>query len=135
MIGFLHLLRFQQDKHLLKFGFQQDWEYADGRHYSYHGRRIQVGAMYTLPWWAMRLKWDLDVHYRNYISKNLFLPTTRPEVLKRRDTELNNVFRLELPLPANLTLSGEYQLTNNASNIEVFDYTRNVVSVILSWSY
>jgi tetratricopeptide (TPR) repeat protein len=135
MIGFLHLLRFQQDKHLLKFGFQQDWEYTDGRHYSYHGRRIQVGAMYTLPWYAIRAKWDLDVHFRNYISTNLFLPTTRPETLKRRDQELNNIFRLELPLPANLTLAGEYQLTDNSSSLQVFDYSRSVFSLILSWSY
>ena len=66
MVGFLHLFRFQQDKHLIKLGFQQDWEYADGRHYTYQGQRIQAGAMYTLPWWAIRAKWDFDVHFRHY---------------------------------------------------------------------
>jgi tetratricopeptide (TPR) repeat protein len=135
MVGFLHLFRFQQDKHLIKFGFQQDWEYTDGRNYSYHGRRIQAGALYTLPWYGIRAKLDFDVHFRNYLETNVFLPTTRPEQLARRDIELNNVVRLELPLPASLTLSGEYQLTHNKSNIQVFDYSRSVLSLILSWSY
>ena len=135
MFGFLHLLRFQQDKHLIKFGFQQDFEEADGRHYSYQGQRVQLGAIYTLPWWDMRAKWDFDVHFRRYYNTNFFLPTTNPGRLKRRDQEWTNIVRLELPLPQRLTLSGEYQITHNASNLEVFDYTRNVVSLTLSWSY
>ena len=135
MVGFLHLFRFQQDKHLIKLGFQQDWEYTDGRNYSYKGQRIQAGVLYTLPWWALRAKWDFDVHFRQYQNTNLFLPTTKPAQMSRRDQEVNNVFRLELPLPASLTLSGEYQLTHNRSNLQVFDYSRSVLSLILSWSY
>jgi tetratricopeptide (TPR) repeat protein len=135
MIGFLHLFRFQQDRHLIKLGFQQDWEYADGRHYTYHGQRIQAGAMYTLPWYEIRLKWDFDVHFRDYTNKNIFLPTTRPDVMSRRDEELNNIVRVELPLPRSFTLAGEYQLTHNRSNLQVYDYSRSVLSLILSWTY
>jgi superkiller protein 3 len=141
MFGFLHLFRFQQDKHLIKLGFQQDYEYADGRDYTYHGQRIQAGAMYTLPWWSLRAKWDFDVHFRQYTNTNLFLPTNRSAIvapqsaMRRRDEEINNIFRLELPLPQRFTLSGEYQLTHNKSNLQVFDYSRSVVSLILSWNY
>jgi tetratricopeptide (TPR) repeat protein len=135
MFGFLHLFRFQQDKHLIKLGFQQDYENADGRHYTYQGQRIQAGAMVTLPWWAIRAKWDVDVHFRHYRVKNEFLPTTRPEQLRRNDEEFNSVMRLELPLPRSFTLAGEYQLTNNKSNLQVFDYSRSVLSLILSWTY
>ena len=135
MVGVLHLWRFAQDKHLIKIGFQQDWEYTDGRHYTYQGRRAQAGVLYTLPWWALRAKWDFDVHFRQYTSKHQLLPTTDTDRIARRDQEINNIVRLELPLPQNLTLSGEYQLTYNHSNLKVFDYTRNVVSLILSWNY
>jgi tetratricopeptide (TPR) repeat protein len=135
MVGFLHLFRFQQDRHLLKVGFQQDWEDADGRDYTYNGQRVQLGGMYTLPWYAIRLKADIDVHFREYQNKNAFLPTTRPDVVRRRDEEFNAIVRAELPLPRNFTLAAEYQRTNNSSNLEVFDYTRNVVSLILSWIY
>jgi hypothetical protein len=48
---------------------------------------------------------------------------------------VNNIVRFELPLPHSFTLAGEYQYTNNGSNLAVFDYTRNVVSLILSWVY
>jgi tetratricopeptide (TPR) repeat protein len=135
MFGFLHLFRFQQDRHLIKLGFQQDYENADGRHYTYQGQRIQAGAMVTLPWWALRAKWDVDVHFRHYRARNEFLPTTRQGELRRRDEEFNSVMRLELPLPHSLTLAGEYQLTNNSSNLQVFDYSRSVLSLILSWTY
>jgi tetratricopeptide (TPR) repeat protein len=135
MIGFLHLFRFAQDRHLFKLGFQQDWEYADGRHYTYHGQRIQVGALYTLPWYAIRLRWDLDVHFRDYTNKNIFLPTTRPDVMSRRDEEVNNIVRIEWPLPRNFTLAAEHQFTSNKSNLQVYEYNRNVVSLILSWTY
>jgi hypothetical protein len=135
MFGFLHLFRFQQDKHLIKLGFQQDYEYTDGRNYSYHGQRLQAGAMYTLPWASLRAKWDFDVHFRQYTNNNAILPTTRADLIRRRDEEINNVLRLELPLPHSFTLAGEYQLTHNKSNIQVFDYSRSVVSLILSWSY
>jgi hypothetical protein len=91
--------------------------------------------MYTLPWWSLRAKWDFDVHFRQYTHKNLFLPTTKPLNQSRRDQEVNNVVRLELPLPHSLTLSGEYQLTHNRSNLQVFDYSRSVLSLILSWTY
>ena len=146
MIGFLHLFRFEQDKHLIKLGFQQDWEDADGRHYTYNGQRVQAGVMYTLPWWSLRLKDDFDVHFRQYQHTNLFLPTVNGGVATncapfnqtcktRRDQEVNNIVRLELPLPRNLTLAGEYQLTHNSSNLAVFDYSRSVLSLILSWTY
>jgi hypothetical protein len=154
MVGFLHLWRFQQDKHLIKVGFQQDYEYADGRHYTYQGQRLQAGAMYTLPWWGIRTKGDFDVHFRHYQNTNIFLPTTNlgtiqnaalagsgpcvpglQSCVKRYDEELNGIARLELPLPHRLTLSGEYQVTFNKSNLQVFQYHRNVFSVILSWTY
>jgi hypothetical protein len=72
MFGGLHLLRFQEDKFLLKFGSQRDYEYADGRDYTYHGERVQLGGMATLLWWAMRFKWDFDVHFRHYQDRNVF---------------------------------------------------------------
>ena len=45
------------------------------------------------------------------------------------------MLRAELPLPRNLTLTAEYQTTRTHSNIELFDFSRNVFSLVLSWSY
>lgn len=135
MAGFVHLLRFAGDRHFLKGGYQIDWEDAQGRDYRYLGHRFSLGGQYTLPWWAIRLKHDLDVHVRDYTEKNFILPSTAPNRKERRDEEITNFVRVELPLPANFTLSAEYQNTRSHSNLAVFDYTRNVVSLILSWTY
>ena len=135
MVGFLQFIRFEKDKHFLKFGYQFDYEDADGRNFEYAGHRLQVGAQYTLPWMAIRLKYDFDVHFRDYLNRNTVLPSNAAGTRSRYDTEITNVVRGELPLPYNLTLAAEYQRTDAHSNLAVFDYTRNVFTVLLSWSY
>jgi tetratricopeptide (TPR) repeat protein len=135
MAGFLHFIRFSDDRHYLKAGYQFDFDDTDGRNYSYLGNRINFGAQYTLPWQALRLKYDLDVHLRSYTEKNTILPSYAPGTKWRQDHEITNIVRAELPLPANFTLAAEYLRTDVHSNIEIFDFSRNVVSLILSWSY
>ncbi len=134
-VGAVHLLRFSQDRHFLKAGYQFDLEDADGKNYAYRGHRLLAGGQYTLPWKQIRLKDDLDVHFRDYVHKNSLLPTTAPDTTRRSDTEITNVVRVEVPLPWSLTLSAEYLSSVNDSNLAVFDYTRNVYSLILSWTY
>ena len=138
MIGFLHYIRFDEDRHYIKAGYQWDWDNTgdtNGRNWMYFGNRINFGAQYTLPWWALRLKYDLDVHFRDYTYKNTVLPSYAPGSKWRQDQELTNIVRAELPLPANFTLAAEYLVTRVFSNIEVFAYLRNVVTLSLIWSY
>lgn len=135
MVGFLQFFRFEQDRHFVKFGYQFDYEDADGRNFEYTGHRLQAGAQYTLPWMAIRLKYDFDVHFRDYHHTNTLLPSNAPGTRARYDTEITNIVRGELPLPYNLTLAAEYQRTDAHSNLAVFDYTRNVFTVLLSWVY
>ena len=148
-VGFTHFLRFAQDRHFIKGGYQFDYEDTVGRNYEYRGHRIVAGGQYTLPWYGIRLKYDLDVHLRGYVFKNTLLPTNDPGTKTRYDKELVNVVRIEIPIPYKgiclplegpdrrdcLTLSAEWQHTNNISNIAVFDYTRDVTSLTLSWTY
>jgi tetratricopeptide (TPR) repeat protein len=133
--GVVHTLRFAEDRHFLRAGYHFDYEDAEGRHYEYRGHRVVVGGQYTLPWKAIRLRADADVHFRNYPATHSLLPTPRPDTRRRRDEEFTAVFRAELPLPHRLTLGAEYQRAVNHSNLEVFEYTRNVFSLILTWSY
>ena len=143
MGGILHLLRFAQDAHLVKGGYQYDVEDAQGRNYRYHGHRFLFGVQYTLPWYGMRLFYDFDVHLRDYDHRNSLLPTYAPGTKRRSDEEYTNIVRAELPFAGptlwgestKLTLSASYQSTVARSNIEVFDYTRNVYSLSLSWAY
>src|SRR3989442_296062 len=133
--GFLPLLRFAQDRHFVKVGYQIDWDQTDGRNYEYVGHRLSAGAQYTLPVGGVRLKYDFDVHLRDYRHRSSILPTYAPDTRRRADQEYTHVARAELPLPGNFTLAAEVLVTNARSNIEVFDFDRHVFSLVLSWAY
>jgi tetratricopeptide (TPR) repeat protein len=135
MGGFLHLLRFAQDRHFIKAGYQVDYEDTEGANFEYLGHRVLLGGQYTLPWAGIRLKYDFDVHIREYSSINTVAELTGQSSKKRQDEEVTNILRIEVPLPAGFTVSGEYQSSINQSNVAVFDYTRNVVSMSVSWTY
>lgn len=135
MLGALHLFRFEQDRHFLKFGYQWDLEDAEGRNWTYRGHRLLAGGLYTLPWKNIRLRYDVDAHLRDYQHKNTALPSLTPGTKHRHDEEFTNIARVEVPLPWSFTLSAEYLSVIARSNLAVFAYHRNVVSLILSWSY
>jgi tetratricopeptide (TPR) repeat protein len=143
MLGILHLLRFAQDAHLVKGGYQYDVEDTQGRNYRYHGHRLLLGVQYTLPWYGIRLFYDFDLHLRQYDHTNSLLPTSAPGTKRRSDDEYNNTVRADLPFvgpslwgyATRMTLSASYQNTVARSNIELFEYTRNVYSLSLSWAY
>jgi tetratricopeptide (TPR) repeat protein len=135
LVGVTHFFRFAQDRHFVKLGYQFDHDATEGRNYRYLGHRLLAGAQYTLPWYGIRLRYDVDLHLRDYVHRNTLLPSTAPNSRRRDDEELTNVVRVEVPLPLSLTLGAEYQSTINRSNVAVFDYTRNVFSLILQWSY
>ena len=135
MIGGIQVFRFSEDRHYLKIGYQFDWDDTVGQNYEYTGNRITAGGQYTLPWYAIRLKYDLDVHFRNYQNPNTLFPTSAPGTTRRLDTEIVNIVRAELPLPRSFTLAFEYQSTVNMLDLALFDYTRNVYTMMIAWSY
>ena len=134
MVGFQHFFRFAADRHFIKTGYQYDREDAEGKNYAYHGHRFLAGAQVTLPWYDVRLRYDFDAHLRGYSHDNTVLPSIDPGK-QRYDKEHNHVFRVEVPLPWRLTLAAEYLKTINDSNLEAFDYNRNVTSLSLTWTY
>ena len=135
MVGFVHFLRFEADRHYIKLGYQFDYEAAKGNNWSYTGNRFLVGGQYTLPWWDVRLRYDLDAHIRGYSHLHDYLPPPTGGTIHRADWELTQQFSISKDLPYNITLSLEYLRDRNYSNIELYDYTRNVVSLNASWRY
>lgn len=135
MGGLSQMARFEGDKHFVRLGYQYDIEDADGRNFKYRGHRFLAGAQYTLPWWELRLKYDYDVHLRSYRHAHTVLPERNPGTRERGDTEQTHVFRVEKPLPYNLTLSGEFQSIASRSNLAAFSFDRDVFSLTLSWQY
>jgi len=150
MAGFLHVIRLGGDKHLLKFGYQADWDLIQGSDFTYFGSRVLAGGQYTFPWEKpfgnLRLTYDFDVHFRNYRNVNTTLPVLSPNTTARQDTEYTHVLRLIYPLtgnvpsltdkiPGTLSVSADFQTTVAKSKLEVFTFNRNVASLSLIWSY
>lgn len=136
MAGLTHVFRFQADRHFIRVGYQIDWDAAQGSNWSYLGHRAILGGQYTLPWWDIRLRYDFDVHLRDYKHKHTFLPTGISEpTTHRSDRDMNHLLSVSKDFPGNITLSLEYLLNRNLSNLAVFDYIRNVVTMSVSWRY
>jgi hypothetical protein len=140
LVGFQHMLRFGRDRHYVRGGYQFDYDDTHGRNYVYAGHRFLLGAQYTLPWRDIRLAYDFDLHYRNYLHTNTVLPVSAPDTRERSDHEYTNIVRVEVPLPwfardQQLFLTGEYTGKIANSNIDVFQYTRNFGAIYFTWQY
>jgi tetratricopeptide (TPR) repeat protein len=137
MVGLTHIFRFAEDRHLIRLGYQFDIEHAAGRNFRYLGHRLLAGGQYTLPWRRFEtvLRYDYDVHFRDYTRTNTSQPTLAPGTKKRGDIEQTHIFRVEQALAWGLSLSADYQIIVADSNIPVFSFDRNVASLALSWRY
>ena len=140
MGGFTHTFRLQEDRHFLSIGYQYDVEDAAGSDFSYAGHRLLAGGVFSLPWpptpWgATRLRYDYQVHWRDYRSFNATFPQFALNTIRRDDTEQIHFARLEQPLPYNFVVSFQYQRIQNDSNLAVYDYTQNIFYLITTWTY
>jgi tetratricopeptide (TPR) repeat protein len=161
MIGLSHTFYWSGDRNWLRVGYQWDTDVARGRNWDYRGNRVLAGLQYTLPWrttqlepWRQaevdpvrqtRLGYNLDVHFPDYLHANTLLPITHPGTVQRSDIEQTHVFSLEQPLPflrpmgsdarPPLTLRVEYQIGVTSSDIALYKYDRNVVSLSVSYQY
>jgi len=140
LVGAIHFVRFDRDRHFIKGGYQLDVEQAKGSDYSYVGHRFLLGGQYTLPWNDIRLIYDFDLHYRDYLHNNLLLPTAAPGSKERNDKEYTNTFRAEVPLPwffksQTLFVTAEYTNKIVDSNLDLYSYGRNYGAIYFTWQY
>jgi tetratricopeptide (TPR) repeat protein len=146
MLGISHTLYWSGDRHWFRVGYQWDTDVAQGRNWDYRANRVLAGLQYTLPWWQTRTSYNLDVHFVNYLHANTLFPVINPGTVKRADIEQIHIFAVEQPLPfllrregggtrAPLTLRTEYQLGVTSSDIAIYKYNRNVVSISISYQY
>lgn len=135
LIGLFHLLRFAEDRHFIKLGYQFDVEDTLGENLTYYGHRFLAGAQYTLPWKNIRLSYDFGLHHRNYQHKHTLFPEDDPGTRARQDDEYSHVLRVEVPLPYRFTVSADWAGTIVRSNLTPFTYRRNLYTLGVGWSY
>lgn len=136
-LGFIHAFRMANDKLLIRLGYHYDNESTEGAAFSYRGHRILTGGQLQLPWGNMILRYDYDVHWRDYKNnQTTVIFTDRDGFLSRRDdTQQIHLVQLTKPLPNNFAITGQYQGIRNSSNIPIYDYNKNVWTVIVTWAY
>lgn len=135
LVGFLHVLRFGGDTFFAKAGYQYDMDDTDGRNFEYDGHRLIAGFQAALPYREIRLSYDFDVHFRDYRHANTSIPLEAPGTRERSDDEMNHTLWLTVPLPRSFTLAVVGQHTDASSNLDPFEYERNVATLQLIWSY
>jgi tetratricopeptide (TPR) repeat protein len=139
-IGIRHTLRFSDNRHNVHVGYQFDYDDTRGRDLEYEGHRFLAGALYTLPWYGVRLAYDFDVHYRDYLHRHTQLPPGTEVSRERSDFEYTHVAAIEVPLPVprapgQFALRVEWIGKRADSNIPTFAYDRNTTSLYLIWQY
>ena len=135
--GLIHAFRLFNDRLLLRIGYQYDNESTDGAAFSYRGDRLLTGGQLQLPWGKMTLRYDYDVHWRNYKNnQTTAIFTDRDGRLSERDDrQQTHLVQLTQPLPYNFSLTAQYQGIRNKSDIPLYDYTKNAWTLILTWTY
>ena len=128
LVGFLHMLRFGNDRHYVRGGYQFDYDDTDGRNYTYVGPPLLGGRAVH----AALVRHPARLRLRHALSQ---LPARQhraavdaPGTVERSDHEFTNIVRVEVPLPwfardQQLFLTGEYTGKIANSNIDVFQYT------------
>lgn len=138
MIGPMHFFLFGEGRHYIKLGYQFDYDDAKGQNWTYWGNRLLAGAQYTLPWWGIRLHYDLDFHWRFHKYRNSLLPVTAQGTVKRRDREpvqLVGIAKDFTLMSQNFTAGLDYLFDNNQSNLDPYAYKRHVVTTSLTWHF
>ncbi len=135
MIGFLHAFRFLQDTALLRIGYQYDNENTDGAAFGYTGNRFLTGGQVILPWGSVKLNYEYDIHWRAYKRPQSLFTDRDGSFAQRNDIQQTHVVQIVKPLPYSLSVMAQYQGIRNSSRIPLYDYKKNVFSLIVTWTY
>lgn len=150
MIGPAHLFLLDGGRHYVRLGYQYDAELAEGENWSYRGHRLVAGFQITIPEVDIRIRYDVDYHMRDYQRKHSLQPATAPNTTRRRDREplhqfgiakdfvpdfLKSSFLCGANGSCSLGVAVEYLYDRNRSNLDVFQYSRHVVTTSVAWRF
>ena len=142
MLGALQYWRFAEDRGYLRGGYTFDTDVTGGgdtpttlglpskADWSYTGHRLSLGAAYQ-PLTATTLLLGIDYYRQNYNNPNSF----SSDGAIRKDNVYQLTGTVVRDLQSWLWLAFQYSLTRDQSNVEVFDYTRHVISLTLGGAF
>jgi hypothetical protein len=142
IVGFDHVVPFEELRSELSFGYRWHHYDAEGREYDFQAHEVGLGARTLLPW---RLVLDLQGSFtwRPYDHRSTYpdpddLVSGLQYRLRNGDKE-ERIWQadaiLERPITEWLIASLRYEYTRNDANVEVFDYDRHIVGGYLTVYY
>ena len=138
-MGLRQTILFNHKKSSVSLGYQYEGSRNDGSDWEYDGHNLTVN-LHTPLWWRIALYLDGAYHDRDYLHVNSFDQDTlgvltAEDQRERHDHRFVGSVALARNINSFLSLSLNYVHTRNQSNIDFFDYRRNVVSVQLTGRY
>ena len=76
-----------------------------------------------------------EIHWRAYSHPQVLFVNEADVLAQRYDIEQDILFQLSKPLPHNLTAALQYKSIRNASSVPVYAYTKNIFTLLLTWTY
>jgi len=135
----------------LRGGYRFHYYSARGSEYSYQGHELSVGMRMSLPW-EFAFEANASYEWRDYRNRSTYpdpedlfavqLPSGSIRGLEyglsgkdRRDDLFHIELALERPITDNLTLAARYVYYDDASNVDVFDYNREVIGLYATFRF
>jgi hypothetical protein len=134
MIGLFHSFRFTSDRTVLRIGYEHDIERTEGTAFSYNGHRLEAGLQVRLPW-DLYAGYTFSTHFRTYQNAQTLFLDKDTALSRRYDTQYDHLFQLTKAVTEHWLITAQFSHTNAVSNIPIYDYTKNVVTGLVTWVY
>jgi tetratricopeptide (TPR) repeat protein len=141
MLGAMQYWKLFNDRGYVRAGYTFDTDQTGGGEtaqfgvptkgdWAYTGHRLSAGAAYQ-PLAATTVQLAFDYYRQNYSNANSF----SPDLAERRD----NIYQLTgtavRDIRSWLWLAFQYSYTRDQSNVDVFDYSRHIISLTVGGSF
>ncbi|MBI5643740.1 MAG: tetratricopeptide repeat protein [Deltaproteobacteria bacterium] len=99
-----------------------NYEDTEGANWRYYGNKIGFGVFYALTE-SLKLNVTLEDYLQNFTETHTVFDK------KRKDQTITFTTMASYPVFADIELQGQYSYINGNSNIPVYDYSRNIISI------
>ncbi len=128
-IGLSQYFSIVDGKGYIKIGAEYKDNNAEGDDWDYSGSKVRLTVYSPTPIQKMNVEIGGEQSYSNFDNEDSFYGDTR------KDTSLSGWLEFIYNLNDNWSVALNYKHVNNNSNIDFYEYNRNITSLFLSCSF